>query len=237
MYFGIFHGSTYGGGTTNFIVKVHSSYPRKPIYDTEFGYWSSEDGSNEDKQIVVFNDTFDAFRFFTARDQTGKLKSTGYVAAVTWWCAFDWYTHQQGSGFQSMGLITMDRSREKPVAATLRAAYEPYYRTSEDAMIGVEDDDNPAADMNFGLDQNYPNPFNSTTVIKYSLNKGSYVSLKIYDLLGREVAILANDVQNAGTHSVRFEGHINGRELPSGMYFYRLKTDNGVLVKKMMLIK
>ena len=57
MYFGIFHGSTYGGGTTNFIVKAHSSYPKKPIYDTEFGYWSSEDGSNEDKQIVVFNDT------------------------------------------------------------------------------------------------------------------------------------------------------------------------------------
>ncbi len=83
------------------------------------------------------------------------------------------------------------------------------------------------------LSQNYPNPFNPTSVIEYTLPADEFVSLKVYDILGREVAALVNEKQNAGKHSVNF----NGSSLASGVYFYILTTNNFVLSKKMNLIK
>ena len=83
------------------------------------------------------------------------------------------------------------------------------------------------------LSQNYPNPFNPTTLIEYSLPKNSQVSLKIYDIIGREVATLKNEFQNAGKHSVTF----NGSDLASGIYFYVLTADNLIASKKMSILK
>jgi hypothetical protein len=85
----------------------------------------------------------------------------------------------------------------------------------------------------FALTQNYPNPFNPTTTISYSLKSTGNVSLKVYDILGKEVAVLAEGVQNAGNHDVRFFAS----NLASGVYFYRLVSPAGTLVKKMMLMK
>ncbi|HKI77825.1 MAG TPA: T9SS type A sorting domain-containing protein [Ignavibacteriaceae bacterium] len=83
------------------------------------------------------------------------------------------------------------------------------------------------------LSQNYPNPFNPASVIKYTIPTNGIVSLKIYDVLGREVAILVNKKQNAGNHSVNF----NGASLTSGIYIYVLTTNDFVLSKKMNLLK
>lgn len=85
----------------------------------------------------------------------------------------------------------------------------------------------------FNLDQNYPNPFNPTTIISYSLPEAASVSLKVFDVLGREVQTLVNDVKNAGTYTVEF----NANNLPSGVYIYRIETPNYSSVKKMLLIK
>jgi hypothetical protein len=85
----------------------------------------------------------------------------------------------------------------------------------------------------FELAQNYPNPFNPTTAISYQLPVASEVSLKVYDLLGREVATLVNARQDAGRYSVLFKG----AALASGMYFYRLQAGSFVETKKMMLVK
>ena len=85
----------------------------------------------------------------------------------------------------------------------------------------------------FALAQNYPNPFNPTTNISYSLNKNGMVRLSVFDILGREVAVLVNDNQAAGQHEVRFSA--NG--LSSGIYFYKLQQANEVTTKKMMLLK
>lgn len=85
----------------------------------------------------------------------------------------------------------------------------------------------------FSLSQNYPNPFNPTTSIKYQIAKNSFVSLKIYDLLGREVTTLVNEKQNAGTYISQF----NGDMLSSGVYFYKLTADDFSDVKRMLLIK
>ena len=85
----------------------------------------------------------------------------------------------------------------------------------------------------FALLQNYPNPFNPSTVISYQLPVNGYVTLKVYDVLGREVKTLVNDRQTAGTHSVTFDA----RTLASGVYFYRLSAGSFVSTKKLMLIK
>lgn len=85
----------------------------------------------------------------------------------------------------------------------------------------------------FELQQNYPNPFNPTTVINYQLQVSGNISLKVFDVLGRQVAILEEGVKKAGNYQVPF----NAATLPSGIYYYRLKTDVGTQTRSMMLIK
>jgi len=85
----------------------------------------------------------------------------------------------------------------------------------------------------FSLAQNYPNPFNPSTNISYTLKNSGKVRLSVYDILGREVAVLANEIQTAGAHEVTCSA--NG--LSSGIYFYKLQAVNGVITKKMMLLK
>lgn len=85
----------------------------------------------------------------------------------------------------------------------------------------------------FVLKQNYPNPFNPETKISFSLNKKSNVTLKVFDLTGKEIATLFNGVKNAGSYDVKF----NGANLASGAYFYKLESEDFSDVKKMMLIK
>jgi hypothetical protein len=85
----------------------------------------------------------------------------------------------------------------------------------------------------FRLYNNYPNPFNPTTKIKFDIPKSSYVKLIIYDVLGREITTLVNEKLNAG----RYEVDWNGSGYPSGVYFYKLRTDEFTDVKKMVLLK
>ena len=98
--------------------------------------------------------------------------------------------------------------------------------------LAVERDNAIVADQ-FSLSQNYPNPFNPTTEISYNLPTSSKVKLVIYNVTGQQVATLINGVVTAGTHKVTF----NASELPTGVYFYKLSTDNMEAVKKMALIK
>jgi Secretion system C-terminal sorting domain len=85
----------------------------------------------------------------------------------------------------------------------------------------------------FQLQQNYPNPFNPTTVISYTIPKAGYVSLKVYNILGQEVATLVDGYKAAQTYNVNFDAF----NLSSGVYLYSVKFDNKVLSKKMILMK
>ncbi|MBK7445834.1 MAG: T9SS type A sorting domain-containing protein [Ignavibacteria bacterium] len=85
----------------------------------------------------------------------------------------------------------------------------------------------------YELSQNYPNPFNPSTKINFSIPKQSFVSLKIYDMLGKEVSQLVSEIKTAGVYSIDF----NALNLSSGTYFYQLKAGEFSDIKRMMLIK
>ncbi len=99
-------------------------------------------------------------------------------------------------------------------------------------LVGIEPYINETP-SSFELKQNFPNPFNPTTNINFSLPKSSYVSLKVYDLVGKEVKTLVDGNQQQGTYNIMFDA-VN---LPSGIYFYTLKTNEFTATKKMMLVK
>jgi len=87
--------------------------------------------------------------------------------------------------------------------------------------------------QSFELAQNYPNPFNPSTVIQYNLMEGGSVTLDVYNTLGQRVALLENGFKSAGSHSVTFDA----RNLPSGVYTYRLTVNGSSLTQNMLLIK
>jgi hypothetical protein len=91
----------------------------------------------------------------------------------------------------------------------------------------------PPLPSSFALYQNYPNPFNPSTEIRYQTSEVSHVTLKVYDLLGREVATLVDEVKEPGEYQVQFDGS----NLASGIYLYRLQSPSGSLVRKMILIR
>ena len=90
----------------------------------------------------------------------------------------------------------------------------------------------------YTLSQNYPNPFNPTTTIKYSIPKHSYVTLKIYDILGKEITTLVKEEKPSGNYQLEFSAKGgSAADLPSGVYFYRIRAGSFNQVRKMMLIK
>ncbi|MBS1494244.1 MAG: T9SS type A sorting domain-containing protein [Bacteroidetes bacterium] len=92
---------------------------------------------------------------------------------------------------------------------------------------------NSITSVEYSLSQNYPNPFNPSTIISYQLAINSFVTLKVFDLQGKEVQTLVNKKQSAGSYSAEFIG----ANLPSGIYFYSLQVDNYKETKKMLLVK
>jgi hypothetical protein len=87
--------------------------------------------------------------------------------------------------------------------------------------------------MDYSLSQNYPNPFNPNTVIEYSIPESKFVSLIVYDMLGREVTVLVNENQQAGNYKVE----LNAENLSSGIYYYKISSGKYVETRKMILLK
>ncbi len=98
-------------------------------------------------------------------------------------------------------------------------------------VTAVESKDNIPSD--FVLGQNYPNPFNPTTTIKYQLREDGFVTIKVFNVLGKEIAILVNREQSAGNQEVKFDGS----KLASGIYFYRMQSGSFSQTKKLIILK
>ena len=107
-----------------------------------------------------------------------------------------------------------------------------FNRVTSLVATGIEDENNIIPEE-YILYQSYPNPFNPSTTIKYSIPKGDIVSIRIYDILGSELAVLTNEFKTAGTYSVDF----NASRFASGVYFYQIRAGNFVETKKMVLLK
>jgi len=102
-----------------------------------------------------------------------------------------------------------------------------------DYVTGMDEPNPDVRVENFTLEQNYPNPFNPSTNITYQLAKDGRVFLKIFNLLGKRMALLVDEMQNRGRHTVTFDG----RNLSGGVYFYTLKSDSRILTRKMVCIR
>ncbi len=116
--------------------------------------------------------------------------------------------------------------KDSPLGGTSEVIFRRYT-----SPMSVDNETNPPTD--FILSQNYPNPFNPTTIIKYQISELNFVTLKVYDVLGNEIALLVNEEKPIGTHKIEF----NASALPSSIYFYRLQAGSFVETKKMVLMK
>ncbi len=135
--------------------------------------------------------------------------------------------------FSEYSSCSIGNLREIHYYASSSYGYElsVYYQ----GVTSVDENDTPP--VKFALEQNYPNPFNPSTVINYQIPETEFVSLKVFDVLGNEVATLVNQQQAGGRYSVTFDASSVSRPVSSGIYFYRLQAGNNIRVRKMMLLK
>jgi hypothetical protein len=132
-------------------------------------------------------------------------------------------------GAEREGMLTYADSQDKSYQDVSRWTYTWIGNLWN--PVSVEQDGQPVSE--YSLTQNYPNPFNPSTQIKFAIKQTGFVSLKIYDVLGREVAALINNELTTGSYSINF----NAAGLASGIYFYRLESGSFVQTNKMMLLK
>jgi len=124
------------------------------------------------------------------------------------------------------------------VANALHAAAD-HLPVFADFVVGIVNSvATPGLASTFRLRQNYPNPFNPATSIRYELTKSSSVVLQVFDLLGREVRLLVNEAKPAGLHGVKWDGlNDAGLSVSSGLYLYRIVSQNQVVIRKMVLMR
>ncbi|HSW54358.1 MAG TPA: LamG-like jellyroll fold domain-containing protein [Ignavibacteriaceae bacterium] len=131
------------------------------------------------------------------------------------------------------GLLSSDSTYYWRVRTATNGGVGPWSEVFSFDIVITDVEDEQQIPREFALLQNYPNPFNPSTSIKYQVSSKSQVSLKVYDVLGNEVATLVNEERKAGSYEVEFDA----AGLSSGVYFYQLKAGNYIETKKMILIK
>ena len=170
-------------------------------------FYSTDNGATFDSLQMILSDTTDAATF------SGKYSAV--IPGVS-------------SGTEVRFFVrAADASTTRTSPFTAPAQL---YSTTQ-GLTSIKKD--PPLPVAFALKQNFPNPFNPTTTIEYDLPAASYVTLKVFDLLGREIATLVNGIQQARTYIIPF----NASSLSTGVYFYRLHTPTFSQTKKMVLVR
>ncbi len=126
---------------------------------------------------------------------------------------------------------------QNPAGADSGAVYIDGAQYRDPSVTSVAQEGSASIPADFRLDQNYPNPFNPSTVIQYQIPKAGYVTLKVYDMLGREVASLVDNYEAAGNYKVTLNAQSLKLNLTSGVYFYTLRSGAFTQTKKLILMK
>lgn len=152
-------------------------------------------------------------------------------------------TQNSGIAFDSQGMVAIDSYGNKWITGENNSGLS-IFREGGVILTDIPDNEENSIHAEFFLYQNYPNPFNPTTKIKYTISasfyqskEGTLVSLKIYDLLGREIMTLVNEEKYPGTYEVEFNINSLKRGLVSGTYFYQLRAGEFVSTKKFILVR
>lgn len=158
--------------------------------------------------------------YTVAEYENGIRASSNNISAAT----FTWTAPAAGTGSVSLYLSGSQGVKSGPNTKIVLSS------TEQIASAVSEPNTAPAR---YGLEQNFPNPFNPSTEITYQLPADGHVLLTVHNVLGKEIASIVNEVENAGTHTVRF----NAASLAGGIYFYRLQTNSFTAIRKMLLVK
>ena len=158
--------------------------------------------------------------YTVAEYENGIRASSNNISAAT----FTWIAPAAGTGTVSLYLSGSQGSKSGPHPKIVLSS-------TEQSASAVHETN--AAPAQYGLEQNFPNPFNPSTEITYQLPAKGHVLLTVHNVLGKEIASVVNEFENAGTHTIRF----NAASLAGGVYFYRLQTGSFTAIRKMLLVK
>ena len=158
------------------------------------------------------------------QNQMRMISKDGSTAGF---CSFICFSRRPDTGERTGVFMVSNWKNPEPLGNTTK---EILKYLNDVGSIGIQ---NNSGIVGYKLEQNYPNPFNPKTVINYSLPKQETVSIKVYDVLGNEVATLINSKQNAGDYSVEWDA----QNFASGVYYYKLSAGNFEQTRKMILVK
>ena len=214
-----FFGSPYPG----YIYNYGNAFPISQRYAQLNGYYKLSPQGNDKFYVVVW--FYSKGQLIAANTvQFGAASSyTQFTVPLTYATAD---TPDSANVFIAAGEDTSQTSTNANIGTVFFVDDLSFSGTA----TGVNDNTQP---FTFKLNQNYPNPFNPTTTISYTIPKSSYVTLKVYDILGNEVSTLVNGEKSAGNYQLKFDGS----KLASGVYFYRITAGNKTDVKKLLLTK
>jgi len=181
---------------------------------------------------------------FTAKASVGKVNLSWTTATEINNFGFEIERSYNGENYVTVGFVKGNGTTTEPQSYSftdnidLNGTEEIYYRLKQvdyNGSINYSDVISVVLELpvDFALGQNYPNPFNPTTKINYSVAQAGLVSIVVYDLIGREIATLVNEIKQPGNYEVNF----NSSGLSSGVYFYKMTANNFSQIKKMSILK
>ena len=229
-------------------------YPDNLISDNDGNIWVSYGSYPYNDTLVQYNSSAEVIAKYSSSD----IPEIGWANGIT-----DLEADQNGDlwmSTDSVGIIHFDGSDytlhneigsydvkqnvedlEVEGGNLWLALYDPATVVKEEGFItstAIEDRKLVSRPEKFELHQNYPNPFNPTTTISFSLKKAENVKLSIYNIQGELVKVVNNGYLNRGFHTFKWNArNYNGVNVPTGIYFYQLKSDDKMITKKMMLIR
>ncbi|MDZ7362581.1 MAG: S8 family serine peptidase [candidate division KSB1 bacterium] len=218
-----------------------SNTPARAVDGNTATYWRSGGGGTQWLQVDLVSGSYNSAEIVW----NSNRHATSYEVRVSNSSTFSTFTTvfstTTGDGGTDTFTLTGAPRTERYIRIHMTVPNSGHYRVAEFrvcssvAKQNVETSEvtETLVPTEIQLAQNYPNPFNPTTNISFSLPQATHVQLKVYDILGSEVATLVNDRRDAGFHTVTFEA----KHLPSGVYFYVLKTAEVQLVRRLLVMK